>query len=441
MASIAAPPAYRQTTNFARFLSVWPAVLILVSFLIPPEVGLNVGPLRLGVYRLVLIALSPLIVSAILKGRYSPHPLDFIVFILACWFPVSFAMNYDWGVGLEAGGSQSFDLILSYLLGRVTIRTLSDFRNFLICILPALLLVGLSMVAESLTGSLFVRETANALFGSTAGTGNNFEPEFRNGLLRSYSVFTHPIHAGLFLSSFISLYYSAFKLTQWKFSGALIGVLGFFSLSSAALLGIVANMAILIYDWVQQKVKNLSWPLLIISFLIFMSLVHFFSQSGVVSVIYRYLTFNAQTGYYRTLIWEYAGAEALRHPWFGIGYEEYTRPVWMGGASIDAHYLFMATSYGFVPALLYFFIAIITIFILARRASKSISHVSRSTFLGLAASLTVIVILLFTVTFWGSMLAWFNFTLGFGVALTTLPSNLSDGIRRPITSQFNKSVG
>jgi hypothetical protein len=413
---------------------------MLVSFLVPPEVALYVGPLRLGAYRLVLIALSPVIVSAILKGRYSPHPLDFVVFILACWFPVSFAMNYNWAIGLEAGGSQSFDLILSYMLGRVAIRTLSDFRNFLIFILPALLIVGLSMVAESLTGSLFIRETAKAIFGGATGGGNNFEPEFRNGLLRSYSVFTHPIHAGLFLSSFISLYYSAFKLTQWKFSGVFIGILGFFSLSSAALLGIIANVAILVYDSLQKRVKDLSWSILIVFLLIFMTLVHFFSQSGIVSVIYRYLTFNVQTGYYRTLIWEYASAEALRHPWFGIGYEEYTRPAWMGGASIDAHYLFMATSYGFVPALLYFCISIIIIFILGRCASKSITHISRSTFLGLAASLTVIVILLFTVTFWGSMLAWLNFTLGFAVALTTLSSNLSDGIREPIANRFNKST-
>jgi O-antigen ligase len=196
----------------------------------------------------------------------------------------------------------------------------------------------------------------------------------------------------------------------------------------------------LVYDSLQKRVKDLSWSILIVFLLIFMTLVHFFSQSGIVSVIYRYLTFNVQTGYYRTLIWEYASAEALRHPWFGIGYEEYTRPAWMGGASIDAHYLFMATSYGFVPALLYFCISIIIIFILGRCASKSITHISRSTFLGLAASLTVIVILLFTVTFWGSMLAWLNFTLGFAVALTTLSSNLSDGIREPIANRFNKST-
>jgi hypothetical protein len=38
------------------------------------------------------------------------------------------------------------------------------------------------------------------------------------------------------------------------------------------------------------------------------------------------------------------------------------------------------------------------------------------------------------------MLAWLNFTLGFAVALTTLSSNLSDGIREPIANRFNKST-
>lgn len=428
MASIAAPTQYSQPKGSARFMSVWPAVVLLVCFLFPPEVAFYAGPLRMGVYRLALIALSPLIVFAALNGRFKIHPLDFIIFVVACWLPISFAMNYDWSVGLEAGGSQSLDLVLSYFLGRIAIRTLQDLRNFLICIFPALAFVGLLLAAESLSGKLFVRQTAQSIFGGTGNIGNLLRVEFREGFLRAYSVFTHPIHAGIFLSSFIPLYFLQFKSLQWRNSGAFIGVLGFFSLSSAALLGILANIFILVYDWAQQRVRDLSWGIFLITVFIGVFTVQLFSQNGVVPVIYRYLTFNAQTGYYRTLIWEYAGAEALRHPWFGIGYEEYTRPAWMGSGSIDAHYLFMATSYGFFPAFLYFLVAVFLVISLGRCASKSKTSVSRQTFLSLASGLSVIIILLFTVTLWGAMLAWFNFTLGYCVALLTVSANLSSGI-------------
>lgn len=427
MASIAAPTQYSQPAGSARFMSVWPAVVLLVCFLFPPEVAFYAGPLRMGVYRLALIALSPLIVFAALNGRFKIHPLDFIIFVVACWLPISFAMNYDWSVGLEAGGSQSLDLLLSYFLGRIAIRTLQDLRNFLICIFPAIAFVGLLLAAESLSGSLFVRQTAQSIFGGTGNTGNLLRVEYRQGFLRAYSVFTHPIHAGIFLSSFIPLYFLQFKSLQWRNSGVFIGFLGFFSLSSAALLGILANVFILVYDWVQRRVRDLSWGIFLIAVVIGVFTIQLFSQSGVVPIIYRYLTFNAQTGYYRTLIWQFAGAEALRHPWFGIGYEEYTRPAWMGSGSIDAHYLFMATSYGFFPALLYFLVAFFLVIGLGRFASKSKTTISRQTFIGLASSLSVIIILLFTVTLWGAMLSWFNFTLGYCVALLTVSANLSSG--------------
>ena len=427
MASIAAPATYSSYSGLGRLRNIWPAVLLFVCMLFPPEVAVYAGPLRVGVYRMCLMALSPIIIFGIINGRYKPHILDLAVILIAMWLPLSFAVNYDWLVGLEAGGSQSLDMLLSYFIARVTIRTLADFRNFLICIFPAIMFVGLLLAMESLSGQLFVRETAQSIFGGTGDVGNRLRAEFREGFLRAYSVFTHPIHAGLFLSSFISLYFMNFRGGQWRYSGFLVGILGFFSLSSAALLGIAANFAILFYDWLQQRVKDLNWALFLTTTTILIATVQLFSQNGVVPVIYRYLTFNAQTGYYRTLIWQYAGSEALAHPWFGIGYEEYTRPEWMGRASIDAHYLFMATSYGFVPAFAYFLVSIIVIILLGRCASHSLTSVSRRAFLGLAASLSVIVILMFTVTFWGAMLSWFNFTLGIGVALTTWSANLSDG--------------
>ena len=154
----------------------------------------------------------------------------------------------------------------------------------------------------------------------------------------------------------------------------------------------------------------------------------FVSQNGVVSIIYRYLTLNPATGYFRTLIWQYAGAEAWRHPWFGIGYEEYLRPSWMVAGSIDAHYLAMATRYGLLSASIYFLIAVIIIVTLSRRASDAMTTASRQGYLALAICLTVIVILLFTVTFWGAMLSWFNLLLGLSASIAAWPKNRHYGM-------------
>lgn len=427
MASIAQPLPKRVAMT-SKLIRIWPAVLVFYSFLIPPEIALYAGPLRLGGYRLALIAVSPVIFIAILHKQLRFHPLDMSIIIVSFWLPLSFAMNYNWSIGLEAGGSQGLDIFLAYFLGRVTIRSIADLRSYLIYILPGLIIAGALLLLESLSGALFVRQTLQSVFGGSDLIGNELRLEVRMGLVRAYGLFIHPISGGIFMASFISLYFLSFRDIKRRYSGVLVGFLGFFTLSSAAFLCILLNIAFVFFDWIQRRVRELSWSLVIYTLSIVIISLQLFSKNGVVPIIYRYLTLNPATGYFRTLIWQYAGADAFKHPWFGLGYEEYTRPSWMGTSSIDAHYLFMAVSYGMVPALIYFFLAVSIIAVLGRHVSLARTSIARNAFLALAISLTVTLILMFTVTFWGATLAWFNLTLGISLGVTTWTSNLSFGL-------------
>jgi O-antigen ligase len=138
------------------------------------------------------------------------------------------------------------------------------------------------------------------------------------------------------------------------------------------------------------------------------------SEGGLLSVIIRYLTFDAATGYYRLLIWEYAGADVWQHPWIGIGFAEFTRPVWMVSDSIDAHWLLLAVRYGLPCALSVFLTTILAIFAIGRATNGS-SREDRSFLVGIGISLFVMAMLLFTVTLWGPTLAWFTMLLGAAV--------------------------
>jgi len=410
----------------SRVSGIWPAAIIIYATMLPPEFSLYIDTFRIGAYQLAIFLMLPWLLGQILKGRIKLGLIDIGMVITALWLPVSFTQNYDLSTGIEAGGSQTVDILLSYLIGRCAIKNFASLRRLLIVISPGLLIAGLLLFFESVGGSLFVRQTAQAIFGVSGELNSALAFEKRLGLVRAYGPFQHPIHAGLFMSAFLPLYFMSFKRKALKFRGLLFGVLGFFTLSSAALLALVLSAAMLTYDWIQKYLKNIGWKIALMALAALIFFIQIFSQNGVLSVIYRYLTLNPATGYYRTQIWAYASDDVFAHPWFGIGYEAYTRPYWFWGSdSIDAHYLSMAVKYGLVPALLYFSITIGIIVLLSQRASISASLQNRDKLVGMVICLSTIVIMLFTVTFWGGILAWLNLMLGMSLSIVKNPQNFA----------------
>jgi len=359
-------------------LAILPALLLIYSIFTPVEVAVYLGSMRIGAYRAILLLLVPLVVYAVVRKGFRPHPLDGLMLLVSLWLPVSFWMNYDFSTGLEAGLSQTIDIFVAYMVGRLFIRDLGEFKQFLRLLLPGLVLVAILLMAESFSGKLFVREAAAAIFGGGNEVGGELNYEKRLGLLRAYGPFTHPIHAGMFLASFLPLYFYFFTETGKKWTGVATSFFCLFALSSAGMIGLVLNAGMMLYDRALKLVREINWAISLGLFSALLFMLQIFSQNGVVPIIYRYLTLNPRTGYYRTKIWEYASDDVWQHPWFGIGYEEYTRPEWFWGtSSIDAHYLAMAVKYGFFPAFLYFIVAIAIVVMLARQVSRHVTSRAR----------------------------------------------------------------
>ncbi|MEE9433102.1 MAG: O-antigen ligase family protein [Sphingorhabdus sp.] len=402
---------------------IWPAVLLLYVTLIPPEVAFFAGSFRFGAYRIVLFLLIPWLFTQFAKGRIKLGLIDIAMLVVTLWLPLSFAQNYNIAVGIEAGGSQTVDMMLAYLIGRGSIRSLTDFRNLLRLVFPGLLVAGLLLMLESVGGRLFVREAFQAAFGAADEVGGEIKHEFRYGFLRAQGPFSHPIHAGMYLTAYVPLFFMTFRAKIWRFGGLIPGVLGVFSLSSTGVLGLVLSIGLIGYDWFQKRVKEIGWIVAVTALSVGLFVIHLVSNSGLISVIYRYLTFNPKTGWFRTQIWYYSIDDIWAHPWFGIGYEAYTRPSWFVSDSIDAHYLAMAVKYGVIPALTYLMVAIVIVIMLAARARQSAATSQRDSFVGMAICLVTIVTILFTVAIWGAMLTWFNFLLGVFVSMIRNPAN------------------
>ncbi len=398
---------------------IWPIILLSYCFLFPPEVAVYLGSFRMEAYRIALFALLPWVLLRLANGRIRLGPFDIAMVLTTFWLPVSFTQNYDLQTGIEAGGSQTIDMLLAYLSGRCCIRTLAEFRRFLLLIFPGLAIAGGLVLGESLSGSLFVRSAAQSVFGGATETGATLNYEYRAGLLRAFGPFPHPIHAGMYLSAYLPMYFMLFRKKSNRSLGFFPSALGFFSLSSAGLLGFALNIILLCYDWLQNQIKELGWKLFLSLNGLAMILIQLGSEGGLISFIYRYFTFNPATGWYRSQIWRYSIDDVLENPWFGLGYEDYSRPYWFYSNSIDAHFLAMAVKYGLVPALIYMGVALSLVLALASRAQRSSTTRHRNSFVGLAIGLATITVLLFTVTLWGAMLAWLNMLIGLLVSIVS----------------------
>lgn len=407
--------------------AVLPLVALLYSFfLFPPETRLQIATVNLPIYRILIILLLPLIFQSTLK-RVRIGAADIMILLASAWMAISFMDIYGAGVGIVRALGNIIDAAGAYLVARISIRSPRDVRIVLILIAPALLLAGLEMTVESLTRRLIVRPAFQSVFGTvSAGSedvGNvagEMMKDYRlGGLLRAYGPFSHPILGGIILTSAIVLYLLS-GLRFWpKYIGLAGAFLGFFSLSSAAILGVFLSIGIFAGHLILQRVRQISWwvvTLFVAAALIFLEVA---SQGGAVNVLVR-LTLNPQTGYYRKLIWEY-GTQSIRdHPLFGIGYAAYERPVWLlPSESVDAHFLAEGIRYGiFVPALT--IVAIVMTQIMLGRLAGRGRGADSNLIVAVNACLFILMFGTFTVTYFGEARLWFMAIVGMAVSMARL---------------------
>lgn len=404
--------------------SVWhlvPLVILTYSIFLPLEMRIVLNDQIIYPSRAALFAVLPWILRELSLGRLKTWWPDFLIYFAALWMVVSFVAVYGPANGAIRGGALALDVVGPYVLARLCIREIDDFRRLLVLLAPGAFVAGSSLLVESVLGVPLARPLAASIFGSlplyeggTAIGESAYESNFRFGLLRASGPFAHSIYAGLFLSSLLPLYFLS-GLHRWpKKIGLATAGFSLFSISSAALLGIVMSIGLIAGDWLQRAVRFVSWRLMIGFGLLGLLFIQVASQNGLIPVLIR-MTLNPQTGYYRLIIWRFGVESVERHPLFGIGFAVYERPDWMN-TSIDSYWLMLAIRHGLaVPVA----ILAASLFALAvvGRTSVTRTEVDRQTLVGLAIALACLVVAGFTVAFVGGILTWFLLILGAAYSL------------------------
>ena len=237
-----------------------PAALLLLSLVFPFLV--QVGPLLMSVNRLVLLVMVIPCFFMWLSGRAGPiRTADIALMLMWLWITISFLVNHDLMMTIEASGIRFIETLGAYLLARCYIRDAESFHAMVSLLFMIIVAMLPFAIYESLTGHNILLDVANSIWFS----GHDAVKQPRWGLDRVEGVLVHPILFGVFCGVAISLVYYVlgYGVSFFKrvFKTSLVGLTALFSLSAGPLLAILAQVLLIGWDQALSKIKA-RWKIL-----------------------------------------------------------------------------------------------------------------------------------------------------------------------------------
>ncbi|EAQ28210.1 hypothetical protein NAP1_11463 [Erythrobacter sp. NAP1] len=409
------PTAFSQKPDRSSVVRVGLATVLLYLILVPQQFNITLGSFYLSPYRIFLLgATIYLLTSALSKSLRFVWP-DLFLILSIIWITLaSYMTSGQLTTAMVQGGSHLVDIGLAYFLARATIQTPTDLRRFLILAAPGVAFTGVMVFAEAVSHQYIVQSLASAVTGNPGPA----RADVRLGFMRGMASFPHPILAGIFLASFVPIYMLSGLRGLPRFIGWAGSMFAAFTMSSAALLGLVVGLAMYAYDWLTERFYNLTWRL----FLSFAGLayvvIEFSSNTGFYGLLVRYASLNSVSAYNRVLIWKYGSQNVAENPWFGIGYADWDRPDWMHSDSFDWFWLIVALRFG-IPATVFILAAAIMAIGMIAWKSRQMAPADSRLLRGVAISLGVFSLGLNSVSLWLTTLAWFFMLVGIAVSLGT----------------------
>lgn len=396
-----------------------PIVVMVVSFLCPTELSLYVAGLRLPPHRIALLLLFPIaLYRLLLRPDIRIRGFDYVMIAFNVATVVAF--NYH-GIqylgpdlipsnGLVYGGSLALESTVGYLVARVWIRDVDQFRDVLRLLVAAALVAGLIALPETLLGQHFVHDILQGLTGYV----HPRDTEQRLGLTRAYGTFDHPIHLGTFCASVFALawYSSGAGSSRIGRAAAILGAT-FTALSSAPLLVCAVQSTLIGWDRLTLGVHKRATITMACLAAMYLGASLVMTRSPIAFVATG-MTLDSWTGFYRLVIWENGLENVWANPWVGLGLADWERPSWMASASIDAFWLVVAMRTG-IPTFLLMVLAIVLIMRgVIVKGTKSKDRGVRGFARAWLFSLIALSLAACTVHYWNALYAYFFFFLGLG---------------------------
>ncbi|HSF65379.1 MAG TPA: hypothetical protein VLA78_13390 [Paracoccaceae bacterium] len=323
--------------------------LFFLGMMLPTSVSLNLGGLRLSVFRVVLLVMFVPMLVTLLSGRRGRITLfDGLALGHSAWALLALIAWGGLAQGIESGGIYIVEFLGAWLVGRLYIRSHADFVAFARFFVLTVCILLVFTIPEALTSVHVLHDTIAGAMGAPRAPFI----EQRMGLERTFGPFDHPILYGVFSASALSLAYFVVaekRLTNWGGMAQVFGVALATFMSASGGPYVVLIMQVFVAGW-ERVLGRITgrWRLLFAAFALIYLAIDLFSNRTPFHVFVTYFTFSTTSAYNRILIFEYGSAEVMRHPFLGIGLGSWERPVWMSD-SMDNFWLLIAVRYG-LPA-------------------------------------------------------------------------------------------
>jgi hypothetical protein len=419
--------ARRPRTVFGVAL---PVAFFFFGMLLPTAVSLNLGGLRLSVYRIVLILMFLPMLVQLLSGRAGRMTVfDALVAAHCAWALMALIRWGGLAQGIESGGIYIVEFAGAYLLARLYIRSYEDFAAMARAYVALVVAMLVFTIPEALTSVHILHD------GISAAVGGPSAPyiEQRMGLERTFGPFDHPILYGVFSASAFSLaYFVVAKRRLMNFGGmaqvAGVGLATFMSASGGPYVVLMMQGFVAAWQRVLGRVQG-RWAALFTLFAATYVAIDLFSTKTPFHVFVNNFTFSRQSAYNRILIFEFGTAEVARHPFLGIGLGDWERPAWMSD-SMDNFWLVVAVRYG-LPALA-FLLALLLGLVWCAGRRKDLPEDWRRARHAWAFTLFGISVAAATVHLWNALFVLFVFLIGAGAWLLDARTGRTVEASRPV---------
>lgn len=379
-------------------------VLFVISLVIPNY--FSIAGLRLAPFLvLILLAFFPLAIRWMIGGAGRVQLPDFLILGSSLWSVVALFVVHG-TERTEAAGIVFLQTFGAYLIGRCAIRSLSDMEKVMKVFVVIVAIFLPFAVYEAFTGTpLYLR-----LFAAVGTVYSDVNMEPRMGLDRVQGAFEHPILFGIFSASgFAILLMLSDSRGRRAAIAPLIAICTFLSLSTGALLSLVIQIGCLVWGFMFRKNAK-RWRILMILVAIGYIGIDILSNRTPFEVFVSYLTFNTGSAYNRVLIWTYGSAEVMRYPVFGIGYNDWERPVWLHSSSFDMFWLLIAMRYGVLASAM---LGLACLLLMIRAGQRrDLDRRSANLRTGLVISLVALFTAIWSVHLWNATYCWMMFLVG-----------------------------
>jgi len=419
--SVAVASAVPSTRSPARAEGLaWPIWLFLASMIVPAEFAFEAAGLNISPQRLVLLVFALGIARWVWRTR-APRRADWLVVAASLWALAATFTHLPPGAALERGGAFVLESAVAYLLPAAFLGSIAQIRLLARGFFAVIVLMAGLAAVEAVEGVHFIANTSAWLIDKP----EPFVADTRLGLLRARVSFSHQILFGVFCASlFAILWFEARTVREraLRTAACLTGVV--FSLSSAAFLLLAMQIGLIATERTTRFLRD---PAMVVGTAIGLVAVavEIAVNGGLVGFVTRYLSLNAETAYYRQLIWLHVTDDILANPLTGTG-GPWSRPAWMV-ESIDHVFFAKAIAYGIPPIALITAAAVVIGRSLFRHPPSPSDGVFRSLRLGWVFCVLGIAVAGLTVDYFGRALPFVMFIIGLGAALDRVAGTGSRG--------------